>query len=517
MKKNATLTFKYILIVMMLLVSVANIPCNVVYADEEETAIIEETVEAEETQSEVNLEEDAVVETEVVVEEIELEETVEVVEVVEASSRKQIEVSMHDNCFNKHVTEVRFVDEEGNIISSKKLISDSAVPLPGQGIYSTKTYTDENGSVHTFLGWFLEDGTIVEKAERGYYSYSECKVIIITAKWSVEVHNPALVNHTLIDLISDGSMSYTNDYMAIDVYHHEFTKPSDVEGYTFVGWYSEDGLTYIEGDCYELDCTNLKNDDVVSISHQAMWQPWLTVNFFDGEELITTLTLKDFGDSYTIDFEELSEELVRYHAGKTLNGYVVEGGQLVEGVVELSMPEITSEKVEENTINFYADYTLNTYTVRFIDFDGSLINETEYKYGDSLINIPEALTRKSDGKYTYKFVGWDNELVDVVTEDLVYIAQYKETKIVVPEPAAQTVEEDKHIVLETEIVVEEEVKEPEVKIVEEQYKAVEETFETLPAPAVGNTTSFFNANTMMVALLVVSIAFIIVSIKSTGE
>lgn len=66
----------------------------------------------------------------------------------------------------------------------------------------------------------------------------------------------------------------------------------------------------------------------------------------------------------------------------------------------------------------YKEKALNTYLVRFIDYDGRIISSTEYAENDS-VDVPIYPTR-----YGYTFTGWDKPISYKAVADIDYIAQY---------------------------------------------------------------------------------------------
>lgn len=66
----------------------------------------------------------------------------------------------------------------------------------------------------------------------------------------------------------------------------------------------------------------------------------------------------------------------------------------------------------------YLNYTANTYTVTFLDYDGFVLDEQEVTYGSSA-EEPDAPEREG-----YVFVGWDTEAFEYVTGDLDVNAVY---------------------------------------------------------------------------------------------
>ena len=63
-----------------------------------------------------------------------------------------------------------------------------------------------------------------------------------------------------------------------------------------------------------------------------------------------------------------------------------------------------------------------TYTVKFINYDDTVISEAEYHYGDN-VTVPSAPAKPNDNTYTYSFAGWDKE-VTAVSDDITYTATY---------------------------------------------------------------------------------------------
>lgn len=69
-----------------------------------------------------------------------------------------------------------------------------------------------------------------------------------------------------------------------------------------------------------------------------------------------------------------------------------------------------------------------TYKITFKNSDGTIISENRYtKYGE--IVIPETPTKPADNTYTYTFNGWDVQIPDEITEDLVITATYSASYI----------------------------------------------------------------------------------------
>ena len=73
--------------------------------------------------------------------------------------------------------------------------------------------------------------------------------------------------------------------------------------------------------------------------------------------------------------------------------------------------------------NLYAVWQVKTYTVKWVNWDGSEVRtDTEVPYGTEL-EVPADPTRAADAQYTYTFKSWTPE-VKTVTGDAVYTAVY---------------------------------------------------------------------------------------------
>lgn len=73
------------------------------------------------------------------------------------------------------------------------------------------------------------------------------------------------------------------------------------------------------------------------------------------------------------------------------------------------------------------DETLNEYTVRFVDEDGTELQSGLVKYGETPAYSGAMPTKADTDQYTYSFAGWDKE-IETVTGDVTYTATYTTTE-----------------------------------------------------------------------------------------
>jgi hypothetical protein len=82
------------------------------------------------------------------------------------------------------------------------------------------------------------------------------------------------------------------------------------------------------------------------------------------------------------------------------------------------------EKLNKGCYVWSAVTTLKNPIITFKNYDGSLLAQSEYAYGDIVTAV--VASRPSDGQYDYTFVGWDKS-VTLAIADSVYTAVYQKT------------------------------------------------------------------------------------------
>ena len=73
-----------------------------------------------------------------------------------------------------------------------------------------------------------------------------------------------------------------------------------------------------------------------------------------------------------------------------------------------------------------AQYTINTYTVKFVNWDGSVIETQQVTYGSGATTPSTTPTRPADAQYTYTFNKWDKSY-SKITSNLTVTATYLQT------------------------------------------------------------------------------------------
>ena len=224
---------------------------------------------------------------------------------------------------------------------------------------------------YTFSGWDKENFTM------------PAANVIIKGSYTVNSHN----------------VSYKVDGMDVEVpetMSYEYGKEVkiaedlEVEGYTFSGWDKKD--------------FQMPDEDVTINGSFSINSYKVTYEYENAPENAPALP-------ETKEYEFASD--VKVESGLELEGYTFSGWDKED----FQMPS------EDVTIK--GSFTINTYSVRFLDDDGSLLElDEEVEYGNMASYDGKTPVKASDGRYSYTFTGWSKELSEV-KEDQEYVAQYK--------------------------------------------------------------------------------------------
>ena len=124
----------------------------------------------------------------------------------------------------------------------------------------------------------------------------------------------------------------------------------------------------------------------------------------------------------------LAGSAVRYASSNNNIASVTDDGTVIAkkpGTVEVT---ITAEStnttvIAKKTITINVAEDAEVYTVLFKNWDGTVISEKTYGYGDE-VEIPANPERPDDEGFTYTFTGWDREVDTTCTGNAVYTAVY---------------------------------------------------------------------------------------------
>ena len=146
---------------------------------------------------------------------------------------------------------------------------------------------------------------------------------------------------------------------------------------------------------------------------------------------------KSFVDgSYNLNYTQNSIRIEFYDGDKLLSANNYSYGDIVQAPVPVRESTDKTAYVFSGwdkpvtaavaNAKYYAQFTTvaRTYTIRFVDSDGTLLKEEQLEYGKTLQPPQVADRYTSDAQYYQKFAGWDKQIASV-TEDAEYVARYE--------------------------------------------------------------------------------------------
>ena len=267
---------------------------------------------------------------------------------------------------------------------SKIIINDNSVTINGETVVAIP----EKSSVqytYTFVEWLADETVDGETTITAIFSRS---LNSYTVTW---------MNGTEI-LETDENVLYGT----VPTYNGSMPLKSSTDGYTYIfsGW--NPVVTSVNGNItYYAQFTDSVNK--------------YSVTFYDDDgSTILGVVVVNYGESVRYP----NDVPVKAETGQytyTFDKWVTE----VDGDIAASFENITENK------SVYAKYSayLKEYTVTFLDWNGSELNQQKVIYGDSALD--PALNHGNPEREGYRFLGWDKDF-DNITENLSVTAKYQQ-------------------------------------------------------------------------------------------
>ena len=338
---------------------------------------------------------------------------------------------------------VTFKNEDGSILSSDTYHYGESVVAP-----STPSKAANNTYTYTFAGW---DSEVV--ACNGNKTYTA-------------TYTPVYIEYTVVFKNWNGDVISSNVY----TYGQTVTKPSDptraadtTYTYAFMGW-DKTVTNCTESVVYTATYSSTYIDyEIVFKNYDGSILSSETYHYGDAV-VVTETPTKPADESYAYGFAGWDSEVTACLGNKTYtatfnptnveytvvfkdhNGNVISSETYHFGD-EVVVPEAPSRNAD-NTYTYTfknwgktvaetcvgdAEYTANyeatyiEYNIKFLDWDGSLIQTVKYHYGDTITAIADP-ERASDETYTYTFLSW-NKALGTCTGNASFTAQYESTFI----------------------------------------------------------------------------------------
>ena len=267
-----------------------------------------------------------------------------------------------------NVYTVTFVDHNGTVLKTQQVEHGSAATAPeGPG-----------RTGYTFTGWNVAFNPVTGD-------------LTVTAQY--------VINTYAATFVSNGGTDVPAQTVTYNALVSEPADPTRV-GYAFSGWFVDSALTTE----WNFALNAMPAND---ITLYAAWTPnAYTVRFenFDGSLIARRVVL--FNGAATAPADPQRE-------GYTFIGWDSEFNRITRNITVTAM------------------FRINTFTVRFVDHDGTLIDEqiVDWNTGATAPTDPQR-----DG---FTFTGWDAAF-GAVTADLTVTAQYDAVAVIAPEPIPES-------------------------------------------------------------------------------
>ena len=233
---------------------------------------------------------------------------------------------------------------------------------------------------YTFKGWFDNNDNSVEKISHGSFGN-----IVLNARWTAN-------DYTITFNGNNGTVNPTSLSVTFD---KEYTLPTPTRNYYgFAGWYDNSGNKWVDG-------VYTRDSDLLLTAH---WTPdsfTITYNLNSG----TNNPLNP--SSYTIEDEITFSDPSR--TGYHFDGWTDNNGSPITGIALGTTGPIT--------IN--ANWTINTYTVTFKNWNGTVLDTQYVNHGGTAVYGGDTPTKPATAQYTYTHNGWDKPLTNITGNTII--------------------------------------------------------------------------------------------------
>ena len=280
----------------------------------------------------------------------------------------------YEKTVNKYT--VTWQNEDGTVLETSEVEYGTAPTYPGE----TPTKAATAQYTYAFAGWAPEIVAVTEDVTYTATFTDTIRTYTVTwANW-------------------DGTVLETDEnveYGAEPEYNGETpTRAATAQyTYTFNGWVP--AVSSVTGD----------------VTYTAVFTETLnkyTVTWKNGDTVIKSEKV-DYGDTPVYSGETPTKE------GNAQYSYTFTGWD----------PEI-AEVTGDVTYNATFTETVNTYTVTWKNWDGTVLKTDTVEYGTTPAYNGDTPTKAADAQYTYSFKGWDTEIAEV-TGDVTYTATFDQT------------------------------------------------------------------------------------------
>ena len=285
----------------------------------------------------------------------------------------------------------------------EKEMQDSNTLSPGVGWNITlkkfmnkipKEKFSNKGITYEFVNWIDANGNPVT----GTLKFKREDFDRDTDLYFYAVYNitePTILKFRYIDNVSTGSGSWSNSQGTFDGYSHTFKQPDDQPHYQFLYWLDQDNVRYGAGDTKVVAKTDIESGKTTEMNVYAIWQPSVTVNYYDDEgKLINSVEKFSDYDVYSYSAENRDEE--------TFLGWSETKGGSVAQALTYSAPAASSSKTSPAVYSVYGVWATDYRIEHYIEeLDGSFSLKESETVKNAIVNTEAEAENKEYTGFTY--------------------------------------------------------------------------------------------------------------------
>ena len=355
----------------------------------------------------------------------------------------------YSSTVNKYT--IKFVNEDGTVLQSSSVaygttpVYSGATPTKAATAQYTYTFSGWSPEVSTVTGeatytaqfsstvnkytvtWKNHDGSVLETDANVSYgstptyngatptktghTFTTWSPTIGTVKGNTVYTAQFTINQYTITFVTNGGSevaAITQDYGTV-VDEPQTTKT----GYTFQRWCTDESLS----------ATSKYTFTTMPAENITLYAKWLVNKYtivFDKNAADASGTMDDIETDYNDPQTLPANEFIR--TGYTFNGWLGSNGKTY--TAGQSVTKLVTEN--NGTITLYAQWTINSYTITWVDGDGKTLKTDTIAYGETPVYSGSTPTKKATAKYTYTFKAW-SPAITTVTGDATYTAQFDST------------------------------------------------------------------------------------------